>query len=279
MAFFRQINRIAMRFRKFDQIPAFGNSFRTGRSFTTSDLEIDVVKLMKQPQFQSVIEDIQKESNNNVILPFGNFKQLCGKHGLEESDIQVLANSLETTGSILQVREGDKIVSLYLQPEFLHKKMMNTVDPKGDRHEERREKLALMETRFKELNKTYGIIDQKAERIASLKTFGLASCTFGVMSLFVRWTYYEYSWDLMEPITFFASGYVGVACMFYVVWSKREFSTEESYKEWKKKYMQRQFPKMNFDPVEYETVKETIEHLQSALPENDGSDPKIDRDS
>ncbi|XP_058836096.1 calcium uniporter protein, mitochondrial [Topomyia yanbarensis] len=82
--------------------------------------------------------------------------------------------------------------------------------------EELNEKLGPLEVKKQEL-------DQKAARRTSALTWiglGLMSVQFGVLA---RLTWWEYSWDIMEPVTYFVTYGTAMAAYAYFVLTKQEY--------------------------------------------------------
>lgn len=64
-------------------------------------------------------------------------------------------------------------------------------------------------------------LDQKAYRKSNMLTWlglGLMSVQFGVLA---RLTWWEYSWDIMEPVTYFVTYGTGMATYAYFVLTKQ----------------------------------------------------------
>ena len=59
--------------------------------------------------------------------------------------------------------------------------------------------------------------DRRATRIAWLGLFAMGAQT----GLFARLTWWEYNWDIMEPVTYFATYASGLACLAYYLITKQ----------------------------------------------------------
>lgn len=229
------------------------------RSFSTG-LKIDVNKVMKQRSFKDMAEEIEQHSENHANMTFEEFVKSCGEKGLSESDADVLADSLETLGSVVQVRDevAGNTVSLYLKPKLVEEQLLATVDPEGLRHKERKKELATLEEQQAELSKTFGVIKSRANMVAKTKTAFMAMACVGMLGGMARCIWWTYSWDIMEPITYFAGAGISTCCMFYVVYANEEYETESFLKQWKTKEMESQFAKRNFNVAEYQETEDRI---------------------
>jgi hypothetical protein len=64
-------------------------------------------------------------------------------------------------------------------------------------------------------------LNSKADRKSNVLTWvglGLMSVQFGVLA---RLTWWEYSWDIMEPVTYFVTYGTAMACYAYFVLTKQ----------------------------------------------------------
>lgn len=65
------------------------------------------------------------------------------------------------------------------------------------------------------------VLEQQSGRRANVLTWvglGLMSVQFGVLA---RLTWWEYSWDIMEPVTYFVTYGTAMACYAYFVLTKQ----------------------------------------------------------
>ena len=86
--------------------------------------------------------------------------------------------------------------------------------------------LKSMQTEFETLNETY----QQAQRSAAARSRMVVSSGLLVLCLqlatFVRLTYVEFSWDVMEPLSYFVGLANAIAVYIYYLWNRRDFSFE-----------------------------------------------------
>ena len=92
---------------------------------------------------------------------------------------------------------------------------------------------------------------------------GLLWC--GQFAVFARFTWWEYSWDIMEPITYFYStGMVMAGGLFYMLF-RRENNYDDLRTILHNRYVRKRIVKLNFDEEHYENMKERISDLETNL--------------
>ena len=79
---------------------------------------------------------------------------------------------------------------------------------------------------------------------------------FGV---YAHLTWFVFSWDIMEPITFFVGQ--GAAILFYMYFAfvKRDFTYDEVYSYFYDRKLKRLLAKSGFDTQQHETLRLMIE--------------------
>ena len=56
------------------------------------------------------------------------------------------------------------------------------------------------------------------------------------LAMFVRLTYYEFSWDVMEPISYFVGLSNAIMAYSYYLWNRRDFTFESWQRQLEGKY-------------------------------------------
>eukprot|EP00249_Psilotum_nudum_P028279 c370_g1_i1 orf=185-1126(+) len=149
----------------------------------------------------SYLSQVGSSTNRHVemklpgMMIYGEFLELCKDMGMASchSDAKELAKSLDNTGEVILFRNR-----VFLHPEQVADALAKAIPlflfPTMD--DPRRHELALMEREKAEIDKiAYG-------RARRLLTLGLVAYTLQIAVCF-RLTFWELSWEVMEPITFF----------------------------------------------------------------------------
>lgn len=98
-------------------------------------------------------------------------------------------------------------------------------------------------------------IDRTAHKHMRLVLWGgLCLLTLG-MSAFFRLTYWELSWDVMEPVAFFTTG-TGIICGYaYFMFTSRDPSYQDFMQRIYRSRQRKLFKKRNFDIKRYKELK------------------------
>ncbi|XP_058462611.1 calcium uniporter protein, mitochondrial [Malaya genurostris] len=124
--------------------------------------------------------------------------------------------------------------------------------------EELNEKLGPLEAKKQEL-------DQKAARRTSALTWiglGLMSVQFGVLA---RLTWWEYSWDIMEPVTYFVTYGTAMAAYAYFVLTKQEYILPDVKDRQHLITLHKAAKKAGVNIAEYNDIKRKIAEIEHDL--------------
>ncbi|KAF3496085.1 hypothetical protein DY000_02054608 [Brassica cretica] len=145
------------------------------------------------------LEDMKKKlvgTAERDVVPYSALLEASQGMGLVRSpdEAHVFARVLDDAGVVLIFR--DKV---YLHPDKVVD-LIRRVFPTDETPEE-----AQIKEEFNKMRTMKEEIDVLAHRqVSKILWFGLATAIVQI-SLFVRLTFWEFSWDVMEPITFFAT--------------------------------------------------------------------------
>ncbi|XP_022905533.1 calcium uniporter protein, mitochondrial isoform X1 [Onthophagus taurus] len=91
---------------------------------------------------------------------------------------------------------------------------------------------------------------------------GLMSVQFGILA---RLTWWEYSWDIMEPVTYFVTYGTAMACYAYFVLTKQEYVLTDVKDRQHLITLHKKAKKSGFDVNKYNVLKDQITKLQKDL--------------
>ncbi|XP_064544540.1 calcium uniporter protein, mitochondrial isoform X5 [Drosophila montana] len=106
---------------------------------------------------------------------------------------------------------------------------------------------------------------KKAERRTNMMTWvglGLMSVQFGILA---RLTWWEYSWDIMEPVTYFVTYGTTMAMYAYYCVTKREYIMENVYNRQYSLNIYKNAKKIQFDVEHYNRLKRRSAELEYNL--------------
>ncbi|KAF3570508.1 hypothetical protein F2Q69_00060560 [Brassica cretica] len=181
-----------------------GGGFRSFTSKTLPDEEEQKKKEITLTEAKKLmrlvnLEDMKKKlvgTAERDVVPYSALLEASQGMGLVRSpdEAHVFARVLDDAGVVLIFR--DKV---YLHPDKVVD-LIRRVFPTDETPEQ-----AQIKEEFNKMRTMKEEIDVLAHRqVSKILWFGLATAIVQI-SLFVRLTFWEFSWDVMEPITFFAT--------------------------------------------------------------------------
>ncbi|KAM0873278.1 hypothetical protein ACQ4PT_038178 [Festuca glaucescens] len=142
------------------------------------------------------VEALKRRLGDGEVIPYADLLRACEEAGAARTraEATALAGALDDAGVVLLFR--DKV---YLQPDkivdLVRKAMPLALAPEDD---PRKEELKQLQTQLEDINK----LAHKQVRRILWSGLGFLITQMG---LFFRLTFWEFSWDVMEPITFFTT--------------------------------------------------------------------------
>ncbi|KAI4465374.1 calcium uniporter protein mitochondrial [Holotrichia oblita] len=106
------------------------------------------------------------------------------------------------------------------------------------------------------------IVAQRKSNWLAWAGLGLMSVQFGIMA---RLTWWEYSWDIMEPITYFVTYGTAMACYAYFVLTKQEYVLTDVKDRQHLLTVHKKAKKLGFDVNKYNTLRQRITELEKDL--------------
>ncbi|KQK10314.1 calcium uniporter protein 6, mitochondrial isoform X2 [Brachypodium distachyon] len=142
------------------------------------------------------VEALKRRLGDGEVIQYAELLRACEDTGAARTraEATALAGALDEAGVVLLFR--DKV---YLQPDkivdLVRKAMPLALTPEDD---PRKEELKQLQTKLEDINK----LAHKQVRRILWSGLGFLITQVG---LFFRLTFWEFSWDVMEPITFFTT--------------------------------------------------------------------------
>ncbi|XP_058801653.1 calcium uniporter protein, mitochondrial [Phymastichus coffea] len=177
---------------------------------------------------------------NDKVYPVSPPKHEISKENIRQlQDVQALVHQLYETFNARQYHaELERQVMLHL--------------------EEVRTELEPLE---QELNE----IKLSAQRRSQLATWGVLvfmSIQFGCLA---RLTWWEYSWDIMEPVTYFVTYATAMGCYIYFLMTRQEYLLPDVFNREYLIGVYKKARKVGFDLTHYNTLKEEAYELETML--------------
>ncbi|VAI70117.1 unnamed protein product [Triticum turgidum subsp. durum] len=204
--------------------------------FTTGEAR-RVVRLVGVEMLKRSLRDRSEE-----VISYGEFLEECVEAGAARThgQAEVLARAMEQSGVVLFFRG-----KVYLHPEKVCDLVKRAVPfALTPENEARKEELKQLQKMMKEIE---GRAHKHARRIIC---FGFA-CLIFQFALFFRLTYWEFSWDRIEPIAFFFGGTQLVCGYAYFIITSRNPSLQDFLQTLFMSRRRKLCAKQNFDMKRY----------------------------
>jgi hypothetical protein len=133
-------------------------------------------------------------------------------------------------------------------------------------------KLEEVEIQLKPLDEIRIIIERECEVRASLVSWGLFMAMGIQTGILFRLTYFEYSWDVVEPLSYFATYSTGLAALGYYLVTRQSFDYPTASDRVYSKAFYKRAAKLGFNVEEYnqlcrlrDSLKHDLERIRDPL--------------
>jgi len=224
-------------------------------AFDDNNQKIDTAK-----QF---LKEIRIWKDKTDFLNSEQLNQIRVKVGVAESDLDKLIWILEESGHAIRVsslRRTDKL--LYLKPLRLVEEVNIFVDS-DEKFKVYREACAIKaEEELREMEEKKQAVETNALWHTRAKMFGGAAIITSYVGMTGYLTAVVFSWDVMEPLTYFFGGAVNVLAVAYAGYKNQDFDWKPQFDKWRKSGLSTISKRKKFDLGRYEGLKEYVRRLR-----------------
>ncbi|XP_074301716.1 calcium uniporter protein 5, mitochondrial-like [Silene latifolia] len=205
----------------------------------------EVRKLMRLVNVEALKTKLVDEGKE--VIGYGELLKACESTGVGRSVAEAadFAKVLDEAGVVLLFRDR-----VYLHPDKVVELVTSSVPlaltPEDD---PRREELKKLQERKEEIDRQA----HKQVRLILWSGLGLAIMQVG---LFFRLTFWEFSWDVMEPITFFTTAFSIVIGYGYFMFTSKDPTYRDLMKTIFLSRQRKLLKKNNFDIVRFEELRD-----------------------
>lgn len=236
------------------------------RSRTTIAEDVQTThEVLDEPKFTRLRKALEADDRYRVTRE--EYIDLARKQELTVQEAEEFAKKLEDALVIMCFKQAPNWV--FLKPERLSKHMHDVLDPDATQSQQAinrktsqleqlfREK-AMLDNKKQELDHT---AHKKANRFIWYCVGGMCIQAGAV----ARLTWWELSWDIMEPITYLITYSTGIMALMYFGFTRAEYTYESLHNRLAHRHMNKLYRKHNFDMEHYNTVLKKIGLLQQDL--------------
>ncbi|GAM19551.1 hypothetical protein SAMD00019534_027260 [Acytostelium subglobosum LB1] len=207
-------------------------------------------------------------------IPYDEFKALCVSAGFQESEVERLSSALTESGNILHLPTSTAPTlsgSVFIKPNHVYQSLYHILDieNKGVGLERlieiKNNEIKVIEDSLRPLEAIKLTIDGKAMRGAHRVIWGGLGYLVLQGVFLGRLTWWELSWDIVEPITYFVS--FGTVLLGYTYFSitKTEYTFEALRNHLFKGKQAKLFKRQSFPIEEYNRLHALLAKRQQEL--------------
>jgi calcium uniporter protein, mitochondrial len=182
------------------------------------------------------------------------FALLCEECGCVDKSPMQYVEIMKNAGVVVQIEDY-----IYLEPQHITRAVINALPGVPSRI------YGVADAELKKLNEEYDqmrekviLAEKRAARRANQLLYGGFLILCAQLAVFVRFTYVEFSWDVMEPISYFVGLMNVIMGYMYFMYTQRDFS----FGTWQNQVMQsaidRQLRSGAFDVSKYEQMSRKL---------------------
>lgn len=231
---------------------------------------LDLAGLLKKEDYSAVAKKLKRDPRSAMAK--AEFVEICSRYEIDEIEAESLARNLGGTGAILYFYDEPSLAdTLFIKPKEVWGALHRTLDLMTP-HEiaaatPKDHLLATMEDEIKPMAEVKAMIEKKADASASRMMFVGLMGAVAQITLVARLTFWEFSWDIMEPVSYVLMIGQAVALHFFYQVTK---SDPDSYSGLREYFRRRKFEKLaaqhQFDQDAFDTLTEAYERIRAGSP-------------
>jgi len=225
----------------------------------------DAQTLVEREHFAKVKTRLANDDRKKIT--YSEFVDVCAKEGLSKEQAKQLSQSLSDSGAILHFANSRNEVLrdyVFLKPVEFNKTVARILAELSDDTYLREElaikqsELAKLKAELQPLESKKAELENKASRRATIILWsGYAYCLVQG-AIVARLTWWELSWDVMEPVTYmltFATVMIGYS---YFLMTRNEYTYEGLRKTLEKRGLAKMFRRKQFDEISYKKLQDAV---------------------
>jgi len=237
------------------------------RSYTTSTVGIeDAQTLVEREHFIKVKKILESDARKKIS--YKEFEKICSKEGLSPEQSKQLSQSLSDSGDILYFSNSSNAVLrdyVFLKPLEFNRTVARILAELSDdtylREElaKKQQELVTLKAELQPLqSQKDALISRSESRAKTIMWAGFGYCVVQA-ALVARLTWWELSWDVMEPVTYMLTFAVVLLGYSYFVLTGTEYTFEGLRRTLERRKLIKLIKKNNFDEATFEKLKQAVQ--------------------
>lgn len=206
------------------------------------------------------------ETHPRWKITFEEFVELAEQYGIPNKQAKELIQVFHNAGVLFYFDQAQDFKNyVFLQPRNIIDRYLDSIKltPISKqlllKHREAIEgNIKTMEPELKALTNLHATLDHSASNFATGVCYASSTSLVGCFSLYAWLSFVHFSWDIMEPVTYFTG--FGVSIIGYTWWSitNQEYEFENIYDYIFSKRMNKLYKRTNFDLERFEALKRAM---------------------
>ncbi|XP_061374456.1 calcium uniporter protein 2, mitochondrial-like [Gastrolobium bilobum] len=202
----------------------------------------DARKLLKAAQVELVKSRLMETRKSSIT--FSEFIRICSENSSDQDQAVRIAKTLDDSAAVIVL--GDVV---FLRPDQVTKTIQGLLPVPGAKvHDSVRKE-------FEEMEKKKSIIDNRADTLVRRELWGGLGFMMVQTVAFMRLTFWELTWDVMEPICFYLTSMYFMAGYTFFLKTSKEPSFEGFYQARFSSKQKRLMKLHNFDIERYNELR------------------------
>ncbi len=196
------------------------------------------------------IVELEEIKYTKEFITLERFGEVCRECGCTEKKPEEYVDVMKNAGLVIQIEDY-----VYLEPQNITRAVINALPGVPSRI------YGVSDTELKKLNEEYDqmrekvvLAEKRAQRRANQLLYGGLIVLTAQLAMFIRFTYVEFSWDVMEPISYFVGLANVIMGYIYFMFTQRDFSFGTWQSQMMQNAMDRQLKTGKFDVEKYEQM-------------------------
>lgn len=216
---------------------------------------MEVAKALRANDFATTeLEALRMERS---AVPYSDLMALLQQRGYTSTAAEDIMSRLERAGALLTLKG-----TVLLRPGEVAQALSLVLPSSSDTTQKR---LAAAQCDLQQLDGQQAAIGRKAARRRWMLVWGGLTSQLALWGVLFHLTFYELSWDVMEPRCFFVSGAQAMLCYAYFMTTRKEFTWESAFDRNVRRWEVKQLQRIGFDMKRYRHLKAEVQQLTELL--------------
>jgi hypothetical protein len=235
---------------------------RTLATSTTSS-GTSLSDVIKKGHIFNVRKELERDARNQITK--SEFFGICLKSHINKSDAAELLQKFQDIGLVFIFNED----IIQIKPEVVLQSLHKVIDVTYDPHQTDRTELARLRSLQQPLQQRKDFVDSTIQRSVNRFFAGSGAMLAIQMAVLGRFTFIDFDWDIMEPVTYFLTTGTATLMFAYYTFNKKEYSYPGLEQQLINRRQLRFYQKFKFDWVTYSHLQNQIAEIERKLASTD----------